>query len=53
MLLGEEPCHTQDEVVKSLRVDRSTISRRLHALAMNQKQGNLVPYELKPKMSIL
>ena len=48
-LLDEDPCQTQDELAESLGVDRSTISRRLHAMGMISKQGNWVPYELKPR----
>ena len=48
-LIDEDPCQTQDELAESLGVDRSTISRRLHALGMIQKQGNWVLYELKPR----
>ena len=48
-LLDEDPCQTQDEVAESLGVDRSTISRRLHAPEMVQKQGNWVPYNLRPR----
>jgi len=40
---------TQEELAKSLNVNRSTISKRLKAIGMIQKQGNWVPYELKPK----
>ena len=48
-LLNKDPCQTQYELSESLGVDCSTISRRLHALGMIQKQGNRVPYELKPR----
>lgn len=46
-LLNEDPCQTQDELTETLGVDRSTISKRLHALGMISKQDNWVPYELK------
>lgn len=48
-LLSEDSCQTQEELAKSLGVDQSTISRRLKALGMIQKQGNWVPYELKQR----
>jgi len=38
---------TQKELEKSLGVVQSTISMRLKALGMIQKQRNWVPYELK------
>ena len=49
MLLDEDPYQTQDELAESLGVDCSTISRRLHAPEMIQKQGNWVPNEPKPR----
>mgnify|MGYP003334104996 CR=1 FL=1 len=48
-LLDQDACQTQDELAKSLNVDRTTISKRLKALGMIQKQGNWVPYELKAR----
>jgi len=39
----------QEELVQSLGIAQSTISMRLVALEMIQKQGNWVPYELKPR----
>ena len=33
----------------SLQVDESTVSKRLKALGLIQKQGHWVPYELKPR----
>jgi transposase len=48
-LLDEDSCQTQEELAESLGVDRSTIAKRLHNLGMIQKQGNWVPYELKPR----
>jgi len=48
-LLDEDPCQTQEELAESLGVAQSTISMRLKALGMIQKQGNWVPYELKPR----
>jgi len=40
---------TQKELAESLKVNRLTISRRLKAIEMIQKQGNWMPYELKPR----
>jgi len=48
-LLDEDPCQTQEELAKSLGIAQSTIFMRLKALGMIQKQGNWVPYELKPR----
>ena len=48
-LLDEDPCQTQDELSESLGVNRSIISRCLHAVGMIQKQGYCVLYELKPR----
>jgi [histone H3]-lysine36 N-dimethyltransferase SETMAR len=39
-LLDQDPSQTQEELAESLIVDRSTISRRLKAIGMIQKQGN-------------
>ena len=33
-LFDEDPCQTRDELADSLRLDRSTISRHVHALVM-------------------
>lgn len=48
-LLDEDPCQRQEELAETLGVDQSTVSRRLKQLGMIQKQGNWVPYELKPR----
>ena len=48
-LLDEDPCQTQEELTLSLEVTQQTISLRLKAMGMIQKQGNWVPYELKPR----
>ena len=50
-LLDEDPCQTQEELALSLEVTQQNISLRLKAMGMIQKQGNWVPYELKPKDS--
>ena len=34
----------------ALGVDHSTVSKRLKAMAMISKQGNWVPYQLKPRV---
>jgi len=36
-------------IIIYINVERSTISRRLKIIGMIQKQGNWVPYELKPR----
>ena len=46
-LLDENPCQTQEELASALGVTHPAISKRLHALGMIQKQGTLVPYDLK------
>ena len=48
-LLDEDCCQTQEELVESLGVTQAAISKRLKAARYIQKQGNLVPYELKPR----
>jgi len=48
-LLDEDPCQTLKELAESLDVGVSTISERLNAMGMIQKQGNWVPHELKPR----
>lgn len=48
-LLDEDSCQSQDELANSLRVDRTTISKRLSDLDMIQKQGHWVTYALKPR----
>ena len=50
VLLDQDLSQTQAELAEFLNIDRATISRRLKvAIEMIQKQGNWVPYELKPK----
>lgn len=48
-LLDEDSCQTQEELAESLGVSQQAISKRLKALGMIQKEGNWVPYELKPR----
>jgi len=48
-LFDEDPCQTQEELAESLGIARSIISIHLKALEMIQKQGNWIPYELKPR----
>jgi len=48
-LLDEDSCQTQKELALTLEVSQQTISYRLKSLGMIQKQGNWVPYELKPR----
>ena len=52
-MLDEDPCQTQEELASALRVTRQAISKRLHALGMIQKQGTWVPYDLKPRLSVI
>ena len=46
-LLDEDSCQTQEAL--TLGVTQPAISHRLKSLGMIQKQGNWVPYELKPR----
>ena len=48
-LLDVDACQTLAGLGKSLGVDDSTVSKRLKALGMIQKEGHWVPYELKPR----
>jgi len=48
-LLDEDSCQTQKEFAITLGVTQQTISCRLKSLGMIQKQGNWVPYEMKPR----
>ena len=47
-LLARDLCQMQEELAESLEVTQQAISKRLEAMGMIQKQGNWVPYELKP-----
>jgi len=48
-LLEEDQSQTQEELAESLEVTQQIVSVRLRAMGMIQKQGNWVPYELKPR----
>ncbi|GFU99194.1 mariner Mos1 transposase [Trichonephila clavipes] len=48
-LLDQDSCQTQQELSGSLGVAQQAISKRLKVMGMIQKQGNWVPYELKPR----
>ena len=48
-LLEQDLCQNQEELTRSLGVTQQAISKRLKAMGMIQKQGNWVPYELKPR----
>ena len=49
VLLEQDSCQNQEELARSLGVTQQAISKRLKAMGMVQKQGNWVPYELKPR----
>jgi len=51
-LLDEDSCQTQKELALTLEVTQQTISYRLKSLGMIQKQGNWIPYELKPRNTV-
>ena len=51
-LLDEDSCQRalgQEALALTLGVTQPAISHRLKSLGMIQKQGNWVPYELKPR----
>ena len=48
-LLDEDCYQTQEELAESLGVTQEDIWKRLKAAGYIQKQGNWVPYELKPR----
>ncbi|UYV67343.1 THOP1 [Cordylochernes scorpioides] len=47
-LLDEDSSQTQEKLAEALGVTQQAISNRLKVMGMVQKQGNWVPYELKP-----
>jgi hypothetical protein len=47
--LDEDSCQTQHEPANSFSVTQQSISYHLKSLGMIQKQGNWVPYQLKPR----
>jgi len=48
-LLEQDSCQNQEKLARSLGMTQQAISKRLKAMGMIQKQGNWVPYELKPR----
>ena len=48
-LLEQDSCQNQEELARSLGVTQQAILKRLKTMGMIQKQGNWVPYELKPR----
>lgn len=48
-LLNEDSCQTQEELAIALDVTQTTVCKRLQAIGMIQKEGNWLPYELKPR----
>ena len=48
-LLEEDQSQTQEELAKSLGITQQAVSVRLKTMGMIQKQGNWMPYELKPR----
>jgi len=51
-LLEKNQSQTQEELAESLRVTQQAVSVRLRVMGMIQKQGNWVPYELKPRETL-
>jgi len=48
-LLDQDSCQTQQELAKSLGVTLEAIAKCLKSMGMIKKQGNYVPYKLKPR----
>ena len=48
-LLEQDSCQNQEELARSLGVTQQAILKRLKTMGMIQKQGNWMPYELKPR----
>ncbi|EGI66633.1 Mariner Mos1 transposase [Acromyrmex echinatior] len=48
-LLDQDSCQNQEELARSLGVTQQAISKLFKVMGMIQKQGNWVPYELKPR----
>ncbi|GBP90764.1 Mariner Mos1 transposase [Eumeta japonica] len=48
-LLKKDSSQTQKELALTLEVTQQAVSHRLKSLGMIHKQGNWVPYELKPR----
>ncbi|GBP65027.1 Mariner Mos1 transposase [Eumeta japonica] len=48
-LLEEDSSQTQKELALTLEVTQQAVSHRLKSLGIIHKQGNWVPYELKPR----
>ena len=48
-LFNKASYQTLAEFTESLETDHTTVSKRLKTLGMIQKQGNRVPYKLKPR----
>lgn len=48
-LLDEDSCQTQEQLAELLGVTQQALSLRVKALGYIHKQGNWVPYELKPR----
>jgi len=49
-LLEKDQSQTQEELAESLGITQQVVSVRLRTMGMIQKQGNWVPYELKPTL---
>ena len=48
-LIAEDSCQMQEELTESFGVTQQAILIRLKVMGMIQKQGNWIPYELKPR----